>query len=63
MNIQLHIDIDSDNSAPTGTLDLRRGVNRPANVVLVLDDRQIEVNMYELQRAVAALATDNERTN
>lgn len=55
MLIALPLETDSDSSSPTETLDLRRGSNRPDNCVIVIGERQIEVNMDDLKKAVAIL--------
>lgn len=55
MEIALTIDVDSHNSTPCDTLNIRRGVNRPDNVVIQIGDRQIEVKFEDLRRAVRAI--------
>lgn len=56
MLISLPLDIDSYNSDPSNErLELYRGNNRAENCVIVLGDRQIEVNMDELKKAISVL--------
>lgn len=58
MEIRIKIDVDSYNSYPEGYLELRRGINRPGNVVITIsddDDRQIEVPIADMLKALSTL--------
>jgi hypothetical protein len=56
MNIILPLKDDSHNSDPSPDgLELRRGSARPNNCVIIIGDRQVEVNMDELKKAVSIL--------
>lgn len=55
MEIALKLDTDSHNSFPDGELKIRRGSSRTDNLVLVLEDRQIEVNFDQIKKALEIL--------
>jgi len=54
MEVRIPVDTDSNVSYATCNLVVRRGANRPQNVVLTLDDgeRQIEVSLEMLRKVL-----------
>jgi len=61
MEIILPLDVDSDNSQP-GKMNIRRGLNRPKNLVIEVDSRELEVNMEDMCGSLSLLNGSNVTT-